>query len=299
MGDWKSNFERRDFHKALEKAELRRIRFHDLRHTFASRLLQNGESVVYVKDQLRHHSIKVTVDVYGHLVPGANKAAVDRLDEQARALEAAVGQGDAGAVQAAGEPIERNPTQPPRNQGSPEKQRGATDRSVTPRQELVELRRIELACVPQLAQKTKFFFCHLLVVGAGNDTAALLYREAHDLAERRGMRPVAAHCYLGLGQLHARRADRDHAVAHLTTATTMYRDMAMDLDDPDGLRAVVRGQEGTAPRRGAARGVTRPPGEIILGRRPYSLGRRRGACGHRDRQCHGDGLGCGRPASGA
>jgi integrase len=80
---WKSNFERRVFHKALEKAKLRRIRFHDLRHTFASRVIQNGELLVYVKD-LGHHSIKVTVDVYGHLVPGANKAAVDRLDEQAQ-----------------------------------------------------------------------------------------------------------------------------------------------------------------------------------------------------------------------
>jgi hypothetical protein len=96
-----------------------------------------------VKDQLGHHSIKVTVDVYGHLVPGANKAAVDRLDEQAQALEAAIGQGDAGAVQAAGEPIERNPTQPPRNQGSPEKQRGVTSRPVTPRKKMVELRGLE------------------------------------------------------------------------------------------------------------------------------------------------------------
>ena len=64
-------------HKALEKAALRRIRFHDLRHTFASRLLQNGESAVYVKDELGHHSIKVTVDVYGHLLPGANKVTVE------------------------------------------------------------------------------------------------------------------------------------------------------------------------------------------------------------------------------
>ena len=80
---WKSDFKRRVFHKALEKAGLRRIRFHDLRHIFASRLLQNGESVVYVKDQPGHHSIKVTVDVYGHLVPGADKAAVDRVDETA------------------------------------------------------------------------------------------------------------------------------------------------------------------------------------------------------------------------
>src|SRR5687768_3595611 len=46
-------------------------RFHDLRHTFASRLLQNGESVVSVKDQFGRHSIKVTVDVYGYLAPGA------------------------------------------------------------------------------------------------------------------------------------------------------------------------------------------------------------------------------------
>jgi integrase len=34
-----------------------------------------------LRDQLGHASIKITVDTYGHLVPGANKAAVDRLDE--------------------------------------------------------------------------------------------------------------------------------------------------------------------------------------------------------------------------
>jgi integrase len=65
----------------LAKAGLRRIRFHDLRHTFASLLLQNGESLVYVKEQLGHSSIQVTVDTYGHLIPGANRAAVDRLDD--------------------------------------------------------------------------------------------------------------------------------------------------------------------------------------------------------------------------
>ncbi len=32
-------------------------------------------------DQLGHHSIKVTVDIYGHLAPEGNKAAVDRLDD--------------------------------------------------------------------------------------------------------------------------------------------------------------------------------------------------------------------------
>ncbi len=56
------------------------MRFHDLRHTFASLLLQNGESPVYVKEQMGHSSIQVTVDCYGHLIPGGNKQAVDRLD---------------------------------------------------------------------------------------------------------------------------------------------------------------------------------------------------------------------------
>jgi integrase len=75
------NLRPRVFHAALEKAGLRRIRIHDLRHTFASLLLQNGESIVYVKDQLGHGSISITVDTYGHLVPGANRQAVDRLDD--------------------------------------------------------------------------------------------------------------------------------------------------------------------------------------------------------------------------
>jgi len=58
-------------------SELRRIGFHDLRHTFASLLIQNGESLAYVKEQMGHHSIQVTVDIYGHLIPGSNKQAVD------------------------------------------------------------------------------------------------------------------------------------------------------------------------------------------------------------------------------
>jgi len=73
------NLKNRHFFKCLEKAGLRRIRFHELRHTFASLLIQNGESLAYIKDQLGHSSIKLTVDVYGHLVPGANREAVNRL----------------------------------------------------------------------------------------------------------------------------------------------------------------------------------------------------------------------------
>ncbi len=57
------------------------IRLHDLRHTFASLLIQQGAPLTYVMEQMGHHSIRVTVDTYGHLVPGGNRAEVDKLDE--------------------------------------------------------------------------------------------------------------------------------------------------------------------------------------------------------------------------
>jgi len=44
-----------------------------------------------VKDQLGHSSIQITVDIYGHLIPGANRGAVDRLDDPAGAIENATG----------------------------------------------------------------------------------------------------------------------------------------------------------------------------------------------------------------
>ncbi|MDH3442636.1 MAG: site-specific integrase [Deltaproteobacteria bacterium] len=72
---------RKVFSKLLTDAKLRRIRFHDLRHSFASLLIGHGESLPYVRDQLGHHSIQITVDTYGHLVPGGNRQAVDRLDD--------------------------------------------------------------------------------------------------------------------------------------------------------------------------------------------------------------------------
>ena len=74
------NLYHRIFLPVLAKAGIRRIRLHDLRHTFGSLLLQNGASIIYVKEQMGHSSIQVTVDTYGHLIPGANVNFVDRLD---------------------------------------------------------------------------------------------------------------------------------------------------------------------------------------------------------------------------
>ena len=47
--------------------------------TYASLLLAAGEPMIYVKEQLGHSSIQVTVDLYGHVQPGENRDAVNRL----------------------------------------------------------------------------------------------------------------------------------------------------------------------------------------------------------------------------
>jgi integrase len=76
------NYIRRVFKRILARAGLREIRLHDVRHTYASLLLSDGASPVYVKEQLGHTSIQMTVDIYGHLIPSSNRERVNRLDTQ-------------------------------------------------------------------------------------------------------------------------------------------------------------------------------------------------------------------------
>src|SRR5262245_3155157 len=66
-----------------------------------------------------------------------------------------------------------------------------------------------------------------VALAAGADDAEGPYREALALAQDLGMRTLIAHCHLGLGKLHRRAAKREQAQEHLTTATTMYREMGM------------------------------------------------------------------------
>ena len=76
------NVVHRNLEPALKDAGLRRIRFHDLRHTCASLLIAQGESAKYVQRQMRHASVRTTFDLYGHLFPDANREAARRLDDQ-------------------------------------------------------------------------------------------------------------------------------------------------------------------------------------------------------------------------
>jgi tetratricopeptide (TPR) repeat protein len=60
------------------------------------------------------------------------------------------------------------------------------------------------------------------------ETGAAHYREALALAQLHGMRPLIAHCYLGLSKLYGRIGNPKHARENLTAATRMYREMEMD-----------------------------------------------------------------------
>lgn len=73
------NFEKRSWYPLLERAGLKRQPIHALRHTYASILIQQGESLAFIKHQLGHASIQTTVDIYGHLIPGEGRAGVERL----------------------------------------------------------------------------------------------------------------------------------------------------------------------------------------------------------------------------
>ena len=78
------------------------------------------------------------------------------------------------------------------------------------------------------------------------ETAVPSYRNAVDLAFELGMRPLVAHCHLGLGKLYRRTGKREQAQEHLTTATTMYREMGMTywLEKAEGAGELNRSVEG-------------------------------------------------------
>jgi len=74
-----NNLRSRIFEPALKKARIPKIRFHDLRHCYASLLIDQGENPKYIQNQMGHSSINVTFDVYGHLMKSSNQEAAIKL----------------------------------------------------------------------------------------------------------------------------------------------------------------------------------------------------------------------------
>jgi integrase len=68
------------FYPALKAAELKKIRFHDLRHTKVSLMIEQGENIKYIQNQLGHANPTVTLNVYAHLMSGVNQKSACRFE---------------------------------------------------------------------------------------------------------------------------------------------------------------------------------------------------------------------------
>lgn len=77
------NFQRK-FYDILVNAKIEHINLHGLRHTFATRLIEEGEDIRVVRALLRHADIKTTATVYAHVTAKAKKKAPNRMDNVLR-----------------------------------------------------------------------------------------------------------------------------------------------------------------------------------------------------------------------
>ena len=70
-----------DFARIVKRAGLKGVRFHDLRHTFASLMLLRGAKPKVISEALGHSSIAFTMDTYSHIIEGMQEDAMALLDE--------------------------------------------------------------------------------------------------------------------------------------------------------------------------------------------------------------------------
>lgn len=70
----------RAYEAIIRRAGVRRIRFHDLRHTHATWLLQSGQPVKVVSERLGHAKVSITLDTYAAVLPDMQDRAVEALD---------------------------------------------------------------------------------------------------------------------------------------------------------------------------------------------------------------------------
>ena len=71
----------RAFDRLAQNAGLVHVRFHELRHTFASLMLQHGAKPKVISEVLGHASVGFTMDIYSHIIEGMQKDTMALLDE--------------------------------------------------------------------------------------------------------------------------------------------------------------------------------------------------------------------------
>ena len=72
----------RAFRRLIDRAGVRRVRLHDLRHTAASMLLAEGVAARVVMEILGHSQVSITLNTYTHVDPELNREAAERLERR-------------------------------------------------------------------------------------------------------------------------------------------------------------------------------------------------------------------------
>ena len=70
----------RTFEAVLKKANLEKINFHALRHTFVSRMLEAGENIKTISVLIGHTDVAFTLNTYAHILPEEQKLSVDKIN---------------------------------------------------------------------------------------------------------------------------------------------------------------------------------------------------------------------------
>ena len=76
----------KEFSRIVTAAGVKRVTFHGLRHTHITHLLAAGEHVKVVSERAGHASVAITLEIYGHVIPGMQQDTARRVDAAFRSV---------------------------------------------------------------------------------------------------------------------------------------------------------------------------------------------------------------------
>ena len=79
---------RQRLHRLLDHAGCERVRFHDLRHSYAVAALRSGDDIKTVQENLGHHTAAFTLDTYAHVTEQMRRESAHRMDSFIEGIQA-------------------------------------------------------------------------------------------------------------------------------------------------------------------------------------------------------------------
>ncbi len=79
---WNPSNLRRSLYRIIHKAGVTRVKFHELRHSHASISVKSGANIKALSTKLGHSSIRVTLDMYSHVIPGMQREGLAKFRDE-------------------------------------------------------------------------------------------------------------------------------------------------------------------------------------------------------------------------